>query len=653
MKITNSETNNLEKDLVILSPYEGFESQLSEILNEMNLYPTVIEGYNINDYLISKLNNLFTEYSYPEVIISRGGVASHISKIFKNTVIIRMEPDYFDIINAVNSAKIYGDNIGIIMHSETIELITDKVDIIKNILNLHKLKIYAFETIDDIHNQVICGKSDGMDAMVGGGIAALESGTSNKMPVVFVKSSKTSVIEAIKQALSIIKVRKKERKQLESLKLIVNYISEGVMAINGDKVVLINSTLEDILGIKNVQVFNKKIVDINNTIADFLNKEGKDKEIIKIDKSNFLIEKSNLNESGFAEKILRFHNVEKIQEQEQKIRSKLNAKGFVAKYNFDDIIGKSNAIKNVINSARIYASTDASILISGNSGTGKELLAQSIHNESNRKNGPFVPINCGAIPENLLESEFFGYEEGAFSGAKKNGKKGLFELAHTGTIFLDEINSLPISLQSKLLRVIQEKEFNRIGSDSIISVDVRIIAATNQDMNKLTRNNKFRTDLYYRLNILNLNLPTLSDRKGDIEILSIHFLNYYSKKYKVNIPYLEKHELDILTNYNWPGNVRELENTIHRFVLLYGKENNNNNLIYNCLENTTDAMENNVIEDKKESKEIIKIHRDTLEVMEREIILSYLNEYKWNKQIVADKLGICRSTLWRKLKESK
>lgn len=172
-------------------------------------------------------------------------------------------------------------------------------------------------------------------------------------------------------------------------------------------------------------------------------------------------------------------------------------------------------------------------------------------------------------------------------------------------------------------------------------------------MNKLTRNNKFRTDLYYRLNLLNLNLPTLSDRKGDIEILSIHFLNYYSKKYKVNIPYLEKHELDILTNYNWPGNVRELENTIHRFVLLYGKENNNNNLIYNCLENTTDVMENNVIEDKKESKEIIKIHRDTLEVMEREIILSYLNECKWNKQIVADKLGICRSTLWKKLKESK
>lgn len=643
----------MEKKLVVLSPYKGFELQLNEIFDELNIHPLLIEGQDISNSLIDELNGLFKGDLYPYVIISRGAVASYINNMFKNTIVLRIEPDYFDIIDAINSAKIYGNRIGILSHLDTAKAMKEKVENIKKILNLEELRVFTFETISDIQNQIICGNSEGMDVMVGGGTGALEYGVLHNIPVVFVKSSKDSVIQAINQAISIINIREKEKKELENLKLVVDCISEAVMAIKDNKVILINSKLEDMLGIKSAEVFNKQNKKINDTIAEFINKSNKNKEIIVFGGLNFLVEKSDIGESSFIDTVLHFHNVKKIQEQEQKIRSKLHAKGFVAKYSFNDIKGRNEAIQDVIKKARIYASTDACILILGNTGTGKELLAQSIHNESTRKNNPFVPINCGAIPESLLESELFGYEEGAFSGAKKQGKSGLFELAHTGTIFLDEINSLPIKLQGKLLRIIQEKEFGKIGSESIISIDVRIIAAANQDVRKLMHDQKFRTDLFYRLNMLNITMPDLSDRKDDIGNLANHFIDVYSNKYGVNIPHLESRVIEDLVSYNWPGNIRELENTIHRFVLLYNKDQNNN-LIQNCFENSPDLSGTNVFHHQRmvsHANDSVYIQKNTLAAMESDIILSYLNEHKWNRQVVADKLGICRSTLWRKIKD--
>ncbi|MDL0246370.1 sigma 54-interacting transcriptional regulator, partial [Clostridioides difficile] len=256
--------------------------------------------------------------------------------------------------------------------------------------------------------------------------------------------------------------------------------------------------------------------------------------------------------------LITLKDVNNIEILEQKIRSDSVKRGYVAKYKFNNIIGNSSIIKDCIKKAKKMALTDNPILITGETGTGKEAFTQSIHNHSNRKNKPFVAINCASLPSELLESELFGYEDGSFTGAKKGGKKGLFELAHTGTIFLDEIGDMPHDLQVKLLRVLQEKEIRKIGGTSIIPIDVRILAATNKDLEKLIIENKFRMDLFYRISMFTLDLPPLRKRLEDIPLLLESFLKELPYK---NIK-LDKSLLEALNSYTWMGNIRELRNCV-------------------------------------------------------------------------------------------
>ena len=238
-------------------------------------------------------------------------------------------------------------------------------------------------------------------------------------------------------------------------------------------------------------------------------------------------------------------------------------KGHVAKYNFDDIIGDSPQIAKIKDIAKKMSKTNAAVLITGESGTGKELFAHSIHNYSERKDSPFVAINCAAIPENLLESELFGYEEGAFTGAKKGGKIGLFEFAHMGTLFLDEIEGMSPLLQIKLLRVIQEKEIMKIGGDKVIKIDVRLIAATNENLKSLMKEGKFRKDLYYRINTLPIMIPPLRERKEDISLLMNKFIKETGGEFRFS-----KQAKEAFDFYNWEGNIREMKNYAEFFSYL-------------------------------------------------------------------------------------
>ncbi|NJA51622.1 sigma 54-interacting transcriptional regulator, partial [Clostridioides difficile] len=232
----------------------------------------------------------------------------------------------------------------------------------------------------------------------------------------------------------------------------------------------------------------------------------------------------------------------------------------------ENIIGESVAIRNSKKEALIASKSTSTVLITGESGTGKELFARAIHNHSNRVDNPFIAVNCAAIPDNLLESELFGYEEGAFTGAKKGGKLGMFEVAHKGSIFLDEIGDMSLHLQSKLLRVLQEKELNKIGSKSNVSIDVRIIAATNKDLEKMVQNGTFREDLYYRLNVIPIKLPSLRERKEDIPLIIKHMVKEYSKKLDKNVIDIDSRVVDAMMEYKWPGNIRELQNIIEYSV---------------------------------------------------------------------------------------
>jgi len=234
---------------------------------------------------------------------------------------------------------------------------------------------------------------------------------------------------------------------------------------------------------------------------------------------------------------------------------------------FDSIVGNSARMQHIYQMIRQVAKTRTNILITGESGTGKELIAKAIHNESDRSDKPFIPINCGGIPENLVESEFFGHKKGAFTGATQD-KKGLLEAAHNGTVFLDEVGELSVSMQVKLLRAVQERVFRSVGGTQDITVDIRILSATNKQLEDAVIEGEFREDLFYRLNVIEIKVPPLRERKGDLKLLAQHFIEKYAKEMNKEVTKLSSYAIDLLNKYNFPGNVRELENLIERSVAL-------------------------------------------------------------------------------------
>lgn len=328
----------------------------------------------------------------------------------------------------------------------------------------------------------------------------------------------------------------------------------------------------------------------------------------------------------------------------------------------ESIIGNSEAMVKVKERTKKLAKSNSTVLITGESGTGKELIARAIHAEGSRWNKPFIAINCAAIPENLLESELFGYIKGAFSGASSGGKVGKFELANEGVIFLDEMGDLSMPLQAKLLRVLQERKFARIGSNKLIDLDIRVIAATNKNLLKLVNEGKFRDDLYYRLNVIPINLPPLRERKDDIEAIMMKFASKYSLELGIQLNKIEKNVMNMLINYNWPGNIRELENAVEYMMNLVGDDGiiykdmlpldilNYYNINGNACKSTNGTFEDDIVEGIVENQERIL----SIKELELTYISKLLNKYgrdtKTKKKIAKD-LGIGLATLYRKLEE--
>lgn len=631
-------------NLMIITGYDKFYPTILQCCSYLGIEPRIFQWEKASPRMVARLQESFAAHGKPEVIISRGALADMVENNFPDIINLRAEPDDIDMLQALETAKSYGNKIGVLMFMSAIR--NYKLDVLKRILNLDELRFYAFQSADDIRNRIAEGKRDGMDAMVGGGTLAIRTGRQLGIPVCFAESSARSLEHALLQALTIINARKKEQHLSETFWNATTLICEGILVIENNRISMANHEMLHILSAGEKDVLNHLVEDLtpeyfSKELFLFLMDEMESEKVCSVCGSNYLIKKRQLVSEGQCQIAAVFHNIVDIQRQEQQVRAALRKKGLTATFTFSDIKGNSVIIKSLRQKASLYAATDASILISGDNGTGKELFAQSIHNASVRKNNPFVAVNCAAIPESLIESELFGYEEGSFSGAKRGGHPGLFEQAHRGTLFLDEINSLPFHIQGTLLRAIQEKEVRRIGSQKILAVDVRLISATNMNMNHLIKDGKFRSDLYYRLNVLNLSLPCLSERKEDILPLASVFLSKYSRQYHIEIPSLTKEDQSLLLQASWTGNVRELENVIHRYVILNKCQNIS---IRDCMENVSLHTP-----ECSPGSEMICIAPGTLEEMEKEIIHIFLEKNGGNKSQSANKLGISRTTLWKKI----
>lgn len=600
----------------------------------------VLKGEMLIDILdpinIKEQGKILEANGVKAIIARSGGYRHTVGKV--NVPVINLKITALDILYAVNKAKAYNKDIVLVISDLEYFDYDEWKDVINTDITIERF--CDSEKIEDRVKKYLNIKDKVV--IVGGGIPcahAKEYGMDN----VHIGASDESIYDGVMRAREIIENLNDQKFKNEVLKKTLDEVHDAVVAIDQHgSIIIFNEIAEELLKKKAFHVLNKNLQEELSSLSFMLEvlKTGinKNNEIRRIGNITIAANTSILKVDDSVYGVLcSFQDVTKLQSLEKKIRYELNKKGLVAKYKFENIIANDPAMKNTVAKAIKIGLSDGTVMIYGESGTGKEMIAQSIHNISIRKNEPFVAINCAAISENLLESELFGYEEGAFTGARKGGKPGLFELAHKGTIFLDEINSISLNLQAKLLRVLEEKEIMRIGSDYIIPLDVRIISAANEELKNMVEEGTFRRDLFYRLNILEVNIPPLRARKKDIVPLFNYYVNSFNKNFDEII--ISKETEQKLLAYPWKGNVRELKNMAERYMIFDELDLD---------ERETAQLEKNEAESEFQEDKIIDLKAIDKYVEEK--VIDMLAAQGMSKTEIAKRLGISRTALWKKTK---
>ncbi|NCE99345.1 PAS domain-containing protein [Emergencia sp. 1XD21-10] len=561
------------KRLMVVALYKGISEYYCEYLKDIFGNSIIVENY----YIENNPGNF--DFDGDLIVTSSNILYDHIKQLNKNqveTIVMRrtFTREGLDKLRGINNEKeiLFVSNF----HEIAVECVSKLYELgIKN-LKLIPYNTYSRyeEEFSNIKTAVIAGKTERIPSFIqeiidiGDRVMDLSTiadiGAMLKLPGVHLYK----ILEHYKRKLAytdygINQMLTDSGDIQQQLQTILKFTNDSIVAVDlAGYISEYNEASERSFSLKKEEVLGRNIREVfpEIHIRDILSgKKSVTNEMVTINHVSYVINKYGIysSEGILAGVVILGQKYMEMENERNKLRSKLIPKGHITKYNMSDILGNSSAIKTAKKTAVKMARSSSTVLITGESGTGKEVFAQVIHNESDRKDAPFIAVNCSALAPSLLESELFGYEEGAFTGAKKGGKLGLFELADKGTIFLDEIGELPYVLQAKLLRVLMEREIMRIGGVEVIKIDVRVIAATNKNLLQLVEEGQFREDLYYRINVLPLMLPPLRERKEDVAILATAFLAEFGEEKK-----LAPKILKYLTAYHWPGNVRELHNCI-------------------------------------------------------------------------------------------
>ncbi len=626
----------MKKTIGFIVPNQEIEKKIFELFPErLARKELILESFDPDNMVPQALR---LEKRGAKAIIARGGMYHHIVNDV-SVPVMHLKMNALDILYAIKKASIMKSHLTLILNDEVHFACGDWGKVLNCQIDLNR-----FSTLNELDELLEDIEDRKTQTVIVGAVVTCRKAAAKGFSTVFVDSRKETLQEAVGYVDKMLDDLENQLKRRELSDTITDNVHDAIIAVDSlGNIILFNKNARKMFGKRSEDMLGKAIRDTFpevDFIYELLEDKGSIREkIIHMNKLTATVKASAITIDGEVNgAVCTFQDITKLQNLEKRIRFELNKKGLTAKFTFDGVVAEDDAMKKTLARAKRLSETDSTIMIYGESGTGKEIIAQSIHNASDRGRSPFVAVNCAALTESLLESELFGYEAGAFTGARKGGKPGLFELAHGGTIFLDEINSIPLNMQSKLLRVLEEKEVMRIGSDYIIPLDIRIIGAANEDlMDKVVRE-EFRRDLFYRLNVLELRIPPLRSRKKDIIPLFNTFIDELSGGDE-EMPYMGEEFEEMLLNHKWLGNVRELKNIAERHFIFKYDRIKPKELFGRSGVSGADILENSDISLK-----------DINRTIEKMVIETLLSRGK-TKTEAAEILGISRTALWKKLKD--
>ena len=607
----------MSNSILFISPYRHLAQTARHVIALMGLKIPVEISYDYQALKVLK--------NYPDVkiVISRGGTLKFLGGR-TDLALVNIGSSIFDLMEALEVLTKNG--------CKKIAVVTqDNIQGLKSgTINLSgiEIKLEPCPCADDIVAAVENCIEEGYDG-IAGCIVAVETAKLHGIKSSFIFSDFFTIKRAILEALEIEKSLNRQKVYFDRLSLLVDNIEEGAIIFNSEHApVFYNDNAIKIFG-------NHKLSSWFDLLSQYILSLTPYPRVFEIDGRKVLLRIRRLKEGVKSNYVVLLTESAALEEQNNRMNAAVYAKGLYAKKSFKDILHKSSIMQDCVELAKKYAKSQSTVMIFGETGVGKEGFAQSIHNSSLRSSKPFVSVNCSSLPQGLVASELFGYVAGAFTGARQNGKKGLFELAQGGTIFLDEITELPLEVQSQILRVIQEREVMRIGDDKVIPLDIRIICAANKKILNLCEQGKFRYELYYRINVLNIEIPPLRERREDIVYLFLKFLKEFLSDDADEI-YLDKESQKLLEIYSWPGNVRELKN-VAEVVSFYGphvkQEHIKTQLQHGKIEKT--SYENALyIPEDASLKDVYDLYLKKL-----------LKEHSLSEVVKIS--GISRTTLWR------